>query len=337
MPFTYPPAAGFTLAESPSLAPWLRAPVRLPGTSSPFTVDLLVRLDAPLTRYSGLVSSLSPETTTDGFFLYFRNIDNGNIGFNIDGAYLAAGSVPIGPWFQVTATYQGGSAGNYRLYLDGEEIAAGTRSGVILRQDIVLTAFYTVNEGYHPQGTTLANLRLWGHEKTAEAIAALHGSDHDPDDPDLLLAVAFQDQGPFEQAETGQWVERRGDVPPDGIFRDTTIAATGEVTRVAPNLDGSTFAERVRDLTAAGAAEATPVYPGQIRGVVTVKGDPAAQRVLAFVRATGKKAAETTSAADGTYTLTGLNPAAAHYVVALDKNLEYNGVIADNIVPEVPA
>ncbi|MBB3192040.1 hypothetical protein [Halomonas cerina] len=80
-----------------------------------------------------------------------------------------------------------------------------------------------------------------------------------------------------------------------------------------------------------------PTYLGQISGTVTVKGDPSAQRVLAFVRSTGKKVAETTSASDGTYTLTGLDPDAAHYVVALDKNLEYNGVIADNIVPEVPA
>lgn len=75
-------------------------------------------------------------------------------------------------------------------------------------------------------------------------------------------------------------------------------------------------------------------YSGSISGVVTVLGDPAIQTVRAYRRSDGALVASTRSNPDGTYTLEGLNPEETHYVVALHGLLEYNAVVADNIVPE---
>lgn len=78
---------------------------------------------------------------------------------------------------------------------------------------------------------------------------------------------------------------------------------------------------------------------GRIVGTVKEKSSPSnvplARRVVLHEMASCRVLAETTSsAADGSYTFTGLSLTCKYYAVAFDHLGNYRGVVADNLVPE---
>lgn len=74
-------------------------------------------------------------------------------------------------------------------------------------------------------------------------------------------------------------------------------------------------------------------YPHKIAGTVTVDGQPAVKKVLAFNRATYELLGVTESAADGTWEIKGMPPTKERevLVLALDDTGKYNAEVADFI------
>lgn len=70
-----------------------------------------------------------------------------------------------------------------------------------------------------------------------------------------------------------------------------------------------------------------------IAGTVKIEGVAARRRVRCFERQTGRFIAETWSAKDGTYRIDDLYQGRQYLIVAMDYDLEYNAVVADNVVP----
>ncbi|MCL7938837.1 LamG domain-containing protein [Halomonas sp. ATCH28] len=332
MPITYPPSSGYGLTKAP------------PGAIDPSKVgyDALIITPFPVKRSGDRFETFTLEfyvfcrdvsgtilTSQKGYSssptsrgLYIRRTTDG-IRVYLDGTSLSIDSLAKDQWHHIAIVHEYQTA--FKVYLNGS-LASSTAVGSLYMGS---NPSYLSSDpmGYYDQADVdLANIRLWSTARTDAQVAVDKDTDYGPGEPGLLWALSLDSDDPTMNAEVsggytyailGNNVVVEGSVPSD-------LAAPVEIDFLVPTDSILTEPEPV-------------VYPGQISGTVTVKGDPAAQRVLAFVRSTGKKVAETTSAIDGTYTLEGLNPEVAHYIVALDKNLEYNGVIADNIVPEVPA
>lgn len=72
---------------------------------------------------------------------------------------------------------------------------------------------------------------------------------------------------------------------------------------------------------------------GYIAGTVQIEGVPARRRVLCLDRTSGLIAGTTWSDFDGSYRFDGLTPEHNYTILALDYELEYNAVVADNVVP----
>lgn len=73
--------------------------------------------------------------------------------------------------------------------------------------------------------------------------------------------------------------------------------------------------------------------PAYIAGTVQVEGVSVRRRVRCIERKTGRFIAETWSENDGSYRFDDLYPGRAYMIVAMDYALEYNAVVADNVVP----
>ncbi|WFM72968.1 LamG-like jellyroll fold domain-containing protein [Halomonas sp. CKK8] len=328
MPITYPPSSGYSLVKAPigALDP-LKAGYsalainRSPGLASnnrfqTFTMEFYIFLrDA---EGEILTSQTIGSPSSRG--IYVRRIPDG-LRIYVDDEWLDTGTMTKEQWHHVAIVHA--YYDHLSVYLNGVLSSSSPVSALYTDENNFLSAD---SLGYYDRADVdLANIRVWDVARTDAQVAVDKDTDYGLEEPGLLWAISLDTDASTMDAEVG-----------NGVY-----AVLGNNVVVEASVP-SDFSEPVEsppnDHTTSVLAEPEPEsYPGQISGTVTVKGDPAAQRVLAFVRSTGKKVAETTSAADGSYTLTGLNPEVAHYVVALDKNLEYNGVIADNIVPEVPA
>lgn len=73
--------------------------------------------------------------------------------------------------------------------------------------------------------------------------------------------------------------------------------------------------------------------PAFIAGTVQLNGAPVRRRVRCVERQTGLLIAETWSEADGSYRFDDLYPGRPYIVIAMDYALQYNAVIADNVIP----
>lgn len=330
---TIPPNSGYRLDGAQSLktptvlVPWWRVPDPLPRETtgySPFTIEFWV-WGLGISSNGGVISTitLGEIWSSNGINIYLRSIPGEQIAFNIDGTYLRLGDLTPEAWAHISCVYTGTEM---RLYKDSALLGSTTKTGTNDPGNTEFTGQYNTDND-PPAAAEVANLRFWDHARTESQVGQDMVTDYDDTEPGLLAAYRL---------DSGQSVEASqvGSDEADLILNDATVTTTPVPVIVGVINPPSTITSV--DVSASRSEEPRPDYPGQISGVVTVKGDPAAQRVIALERSSGKKVAETTSASDGTYTLTGLDPEVSHVIVALDKNLEYNGVIADNITPEVP-
>src|SRR5690554_4008057 len=72
---------------------------------------------------------------------------------------------------------------------------------------------------------------------------------------------------------------------------------------------------------------------GFIAGTVQVEGVPVRRRVRCIERKTGRFVAETWSAVNGAYRFDDLVLGRQYLIVAMDYELQYNAVVADNVLP----
>ncbi|MFW6024081.1 MAG: hypothetical protein ACOC8P_00500 [Dichotomicrobium sp.] len=78
----------------------------------------------------------------------------------------------------------------------------------------------------------------------------------------------------------------------------------------------------------------TGIIAGQLPGIVTVAGAPAARQIVLHVQHTHRSVAVTYSAPDGTYRFDHIDPNRRYYVTAFDHTRRFNAVIRDNITPK---
>lgn len=330
MPLSYPPVSGYNFKKdgifhTDGNSPWWRIDDNLPknpdGSYASFTVEFYIWLE----RDSGYVEVLNstPESddTSFGFRVFFRLEYNDQIRAVLDSTYSSLGSIEFNSWMHIAVTYDGNEMRTYKngTYLGGHTVTSTNAPGS--------TYFHGHQSGLRNDAPKIevANLRFWDHPRTQVQIMEDSVSDRSANEPGLIAAYRL-DSGLFNEAAD--------------VGTGNALLINNEYSEL-PNLLTNRDVLRSNNLVKGyvlvggngGDGSSSEDGPGVIQGVVTVDGLPSSQRVIALNRETGKKASEAMSKGDGTYTLKGLKIGTTYVVVAIDSNMEYNGVIADNVTP----
>lgn len=180
--------------------PWLCIPDPLPvvgGNYGPFTVEHWLYVNA-LPSNGGLLAttSLSGAWNSAGLNLYLRSEAGAGFAFTVSGAFIRAGTVPIGTWVHVAWTYDGSTG---RLFLDGAEIGSAAFASIPQTLDY-WHGSYNGGSGQHPADALVARLRFWGRALSGAELLTVKDQAA-VSDPDYLIGYLLDEPEPEHLGE----------------------------------------------------------------------------------------------------------------------------------------
>jgi hypothetical protein len=154
--------------------------VTVPGsadveTATGFTVAAWVRPEAVLDRQIAIATRPDPSGSTvlDSWALFVTTSETPVLETNNGSDYqrLSSGSVPLGTWTHVAATYT--PPNERRLYVNGVETASDTATVVLLGGPVVIGADQDMGTFSHQFDGALDDFRFYARALSASELAAL--------------------------------------------------------------------------------------------------------------------------------------------------------------------